>query len=72
PEKNNFGSNRVIHTMGFPNKLLTPDIFGGGTIYSMGENVVAVALLLALDWMYCDLNPQQELQVFKSHRFISK
>jgi len=71
PEKNRFGANRVIHTMGFPNKLLTPDVFGGGTVYSMGDNVVAVALILALDWRYCDLNPQQELQVFKSHRFIS-
>jgi electron-transferring-flavoprotein dehydrogenase len=70
PEKNNFGPNRVIHTMGFPNKLLTPDIFGGGTMYSMGPNTVAVALILALDWRYCDLSPQQELQVFKSHRFI--
>lgn len=72
PEKNNFGSNRVIHTLGFPNKFLTPDIFGGGTLYSMGENLVAVAILLALDWRYCDLNLQQELQVFKSHKFISK
>jgi electron-transferring-flavoprotein dehydrogenase len=72
PEKNNFGANRVIHTLGFPNKLLTPDVFGGGTLYSMGKNVVAVALILALDWRYCDLNPQQELQVFKSHRFISR
>ncbi|MFC1915050.1 4Fe-4S dicluster domain-containing protein, partial [Chloroflexota bacterium] len=71
PEKNNFGANRVIHTLGFPNKLLTPDIFGGGTLYSMGKNVVAVALIMALDWRYCDLNPQQELQVFKSHKFIS-
>ncbi|MCJ7743769.1 MAG: NAD(P)/FAD-dependent oxidoreductase, partial [Dehalococcoidales bacterium] len=71
PEKNNFGPNRVIHTLGFPNKMLTPDVFGGGTLYSMGENVVAVALLLALDWRYCDLNPQQELQVFKSHRLIN-
>jgi len=71
PEKNNFGPNRVIHTLGFPNKMLTPDVFGGGTLYSLGENVVAVALLLALDWRYCDLNPQQELQVFKSHRLIS-
>jgi electron-transferring-flavoprotein dehydrogenase len=70
PEENNFGPNRVIHTMGFPNKLLSPDIFGGGTLYSMGPNTVAVALILALDWRYCDLNPQQELQVFKSHRFI--
>ncbi len=72
PEKNNFGPNRVIHTLGFPNKMLTPDVFGGGTLYSLGENVVAVALLLALDWRYCDLNPQQELQVFKSHRLISQ
>jgi len=70
PEKNNFGTNRVIHTIGFPNKRLSPDIFGGGTIYSMGENTVAVALVLALDWRYCDLNPQQELQLFKSHRLI--
>ena len=72
PENNNFGLNRVIHTMGFPNKLLTPDVFGGGTMYSMGGNVVAVALLLALDWRYCDLNPQRELQLFKSHRFIRR
>lgn len=72
PEKNNFGSNRVIHTMGFPNKMLTPDIFGGGTLYSMGANTVAVSIILALEWKYCDLNPQQELQVFKSHPFIGR
>lgn len=72
PEKNNFGANRVIHTMGFPNKTLTPDVFGGGTLYSMGGNVVAVALILALDWRYCDLDPQRELQLFKSHRFVRK
>ena len=68
PEKNNFGTNHVIHTMGFPN----PDVYGWGTIYSLGANQVAVALILALDWRYCDLNPQQELQVFKSHSFIKK
>ena len=66
PEKNNFGANRVIHTMGFPGA----DIFGGGTMYSMGGNLVAVALILALDWRYCDLNPQRELQLFKSHSFV--
>ncbi len=72
PEKNNFGANRVIHTMGFPNKALTPDIFGGGTMYSLGGNMVAVAIILALDWRYCDLNPQQELQLFKSHSFVKR
>ncbi len=72
PEKNNFGPNRVIHTMGFPNKVLAPDIFGGGTMYSLGENMVAVALILSLDWRYCNLNPQQELQLFKSHSFVKR
>lgn len=72
PENNNFGANRVIHTLGFPNKALTPDIFGGGTLYSMGGNMVAVALILALDWKYCNLNPQRELQLFKSHSFVNK
>ncbi|MDD4923477.1 MAG: electron-transfer flavoprotein:ubiquinone oxidoreductase [Dehalococcoidales bacterium] len=68
PENNTFGSNRLIHTMGFPDK----DIFGGGALYSMDSTHVAVALVLALDWKYPDLNPQQELQYFKSHRLISE
>jgi electron-transferring-flavoprotein dehydrogenase len=69
PEKNSFGTKRVIHTLGYP---APSDVFGGGTIYSMSENTVAVAIVLALDWKYCDLNPHQELQVFKAHSFISK
>jgi electron-transferring-flavoprotein dehydrogenase len=69
PENNKFGKNHVIHTMGFPNH---PSIFGGGTIYSMGENSVAVALVMSLDWKFCNLNPQQELQIFKSHKYIAE
>lgn len=72
PEKNNFGSKRVMHTLGFPDRLLTPDVFGGGSIYSSGENMVSVALMLALDWRYNDLNPQKELQIFKSHSFVRR
>lgn len=67
PENNSFGANRVIHTLGFP---LPPDIYGAGSIYSMRDNLVAVALVMALDWRYADLNPQQELQIFKSHSMI--
>lgn len=67
PENNSFGANRVIHTLGFP---LPPDVYGAGSIYSMRDNLVAVALVMALDWRYADLNPQQELQIFKSHRMI--
>jgi electron-transferring-flavoprotein dehydrogenase len=36
----------------------------------MRDNLVAVALVMALDWRYSDLNPQQELQIFKSHSMI--
>ncbi|HLB28186.1 MAG TPA: NAD(P)/FAD-dependent oxidoreductase, partial [Dehalococcoidales bacterium] len=69
-EKNNFGANRLVHTFGFPNKKFPADVYGGGAMYSMGENVAAVSLLLGLDWRYADLNPQRELQIFKSHKFI--
>jgi electron-transferring-flavoprotein dehydrogenase len=72
PAENNFGPNRVIHTIGFPNRILPPDIFGGGTLYSMEDNLVAVAVVLSLDWRYCDLNPQRELQFFKSHKLIDR
>jgi len=67
PENNSFGANRVIHTLGFP---LPSDIYGAGSIYSMRDNLVAVALVMSLDWRYADLNPQQELQIFKSHSMI--
>jgi len=69
PEKNHFGANRVVHTLGFP---LPSDIYGGGSIYSLSDHLVTVSLVLALDWRYCNLNPQQELQRFKSHRLIKQ
>ena len=52
PENNSFGANHVIHTLGFP---FPPDIYGAGSIYSMRDNLVAVALVMALDWRYADL-----------------
>jgi electron-transferring-flavoprotein dehydrogenase len=67
PEENSFGANRVIHTLGYP---LPSDVYGAGSIYSMRDNLVAVALVMSLDWRYADLNPQQELQSFKSHSMI--
>ncbi len=66
PAKNAFGSNRVVHATGYPNL----GTFGGGSLYSMGENLVAVALVLGLDWHHADMNPHQELQVFKSHKLV--
>ena len=69
PEANNFGTKRAVYTMGFPSKA---DIFGGGTLYSLGENTVALAINLSLDWRYCDLDPQRELQMLKSHWLLRR
>jgi electron-transferring-flavoprotein dehydrogenase len=68
PDDNAFGANHVVHTFGYP----LPRIFGGGTIYSMGKNTVAVALVMGLDWKNADLNPHLELQRFKAHPYIAK
>jgi electron-transferring-flavoprotein dehydrogenase len=68
PEGNAFGTNHVIHTFGYP----VPAVFGGGTLYSMGKNTVAVALVMGLDWEYADLNPYAELQRFKAHAHIAR
>ena len=67
PPNNNFGTNHVIHTLGYP---LPASVFGGGAIYSMGNNHIAVALIIGLNWRYCNLNPQRELQLFKSQPII--
>jgi electron-transferring-flavoprotein dehydrogenase len=66
---NAFGNNRSLHTLGFPSR---PSVFGGGFLYSMGGGVVAVGLILGLDWEYQDLNPQQEFEIFKNHPFVSQ
>lgn len=68
PDGNRFGTRRALHTMGYPNRA---DVLGGGFMYDMGKNVVAVGLVMALDWRYADLNPQQELELFKAHPFIA-
>ncbi len=64
-----FGEGRVAHFLGYPNPA---DVFGGGFLYSMDANTLAVGLILALDWKYGDLNPQREFERFRSHPFIAE
>ena len=33
---------------------------------------MALSLVLSLDWRYCNLNPQQELQRYKTHSLVKK
>ena len=68
PGDNAFGVGRVMHTLGYP---APQNVFGGGFMYSMGEKLVSVGLILGLDWKYGDLNPQKEFERYRSHPFIA-
>jgi len=68
PDGNPFGTNRVVHTLGYPNPA---SVFGGGFMYSMGEKTVAVGLIMGLDWKHGDLSPQREFERYRSHPFVA-
>jgi electron-transferring-flavoprotein dehydrogenase len=69
-----FGDNRVIHAMGYPiwTPLLGPGLFGGGIVYSFGDNSLVVGMIVGLDWREKDFNPQDALTHFKNHRLIRR
>lgn len=58
----------VIHTLGYP---LKRDAFGGGFVYGMKDNMVAVGQLTSLDYGDPFLDPHREYQKFKLHPMIS-
>lgn len=64
-----FSATRVVHAMGYPlwTPLVGPDTFGGGIMYPMAENRIAVGIIVGLDYRYCDFNPQDALTLFKEH-----
>jgi len=55
---NPFGTNRVMHTLGFPNPA---SVFGGGFLYSMGEQARGRRPHPGLDWKYGH-QPQREFE----------
>ncbi|MHC5083830.1 MAG: NAD(P)/FAD-dependent oxidoreductase [Planctomycetota bacterium] len=69
-----FGQGRVVHAMGYP--IWTPAVglgmFGGGIMYPMGDNHIAVGMIVGLDYKYCDFNPQDALTRFKAHKFVNQ
>jgi electron-transferring-flavoprotein dehydrogenase len=60
---------QVIHTMGYP---LKNDTYGGGFVYGMKNNMVAVGLLIGLDYKDPLLDPHCEFQKFKLHPYIAQ
>jgi electron-transferring-flavoprotein dehydrogenase len=69
-----FGQGRVVHAMGYPlwTPILGPSLFGGGILYAMNENRLAVGMIVGLDWKYPDFNPQEALQAFKEHAVVNQ
>jgi Dehydrogenases (flavoproteins) len=69
-----FGDNRVVHTLGYPvwTPVFGPGMFGGGLMYSYGNNSIAVGMIVGLDWKEFDFNPQDALTHFKNHPFVNQ
>ena len=64
-----FRKGLVAHTMGYP---LSKNVYGGGFQYHFGDNLVAVGLVVGLDYANPYVSPYQEFQKLKHHRFYSK
>jgi len=69
-----FGADRVVHAMGFPiwTPVTGPGMFGGGIMYPVEDEHIAVGMIVGADWKYCDFNPQDALARFKEHRFVRR
>jgi electron-transferring-flavoprotein dehydrogenase len=55
---------RVIHTLGWP---LPNDAFGGSFLYSLGQNQVALGLVVGLDYHEASLDVHELVQRLKLH-----
>ena len=70
PENNYFTSSRgnEIHTLGYPLGLNPP---GGGFIYEMKDNKIALGFLIGLCYENCGLDIYDEFTKYKQHPFIA-
>ncbi|HET6229578.1 MAG TPA: electron-transfer flavoprotein:ubiquinone oxidoreductase [Longimicrobiaceae bacterium] len=60
---------RIVHTLGWP---LPRDAFGGSFMYPLGGNLVALGLVVGLDYRQTTLDVHQLLQRMKLHPFFRK
>src|SRR5664280_2091154 len=65
----NIGAGEIYHTMGYP---LDNDEFGGGFIYGLEDNKVAVGLVVGLDYQDPTFDVHDALQIWKTSAFVSK
>lgn len=61
--------NEIVHTLGWP---LPRDAFGGSFMYPLEPNLVAIGLVVGLDYRQTTLDVHQLLQRMKTHPFFRK
>ena len=64
-----FEPGEIWHTMGWP---LWPDLFGGGFLYGMKDDLLIVGLVAGLDYESPWTDPHLEFQRFKTHPAIAR
>lgn len=65
----NIEAGHVFHTLGYP---LDNDEFGGGFIYGLKDNRVALGLVVGLDYKDPTFDVHDAMQIWKTNPFISK
>jgi electron-transferring-flavoprotein dehydrogenase len=64
----NIEAGQIYHTLGYP---LDFDEFGGGFIYGLNDNKVAVGLVVGLDYKDPSFDVHDAFQIWKSTPFVS-
>ncbi len=65
----NIAAGQVFHTMGYP---LNSKEFGGGFIYGLKDNKVALGLVVGLDYKDPTFDVHAAFQIWKTSSFVSK
>ncbi|MDO9338912.1 MAG: NAD(P)/FAD-dependent oxidoreductase, partial [Bacteroidales bacterium] len=65
----NIEAGQIYHTIGYP---LDNDEFGGGFIYGLNDNKVAVGLVVGLDYKDPSFDVHDAFQIWKTSVFVSK
>jgi len=68
--KGNIEAGAVYHTFGYP--LKDKSEFGGGFIYGLKDNKVALGLVVGLDYKDPSFDIHGAMQVWKTHPYVSK
>ena len=66
----NIEAGTVKHTFGYP--LKDKEEFGGGFIYGLTDNRVAIGLVVGLDYKDPSFDVHAAMQIWKTHPYVSK